>query len=107
MRKKKKNGNSKNDKKSQIKGLNNISWYARMEQAHAKALGLFKNVLISNGYISFDTAFADIKKSYDMFEKFLEDQGVQFSNTIKTSKNSMESAIEIALKNIEKRLKIA
>lgn len=104
---KKRSKKAKNGGKLKNNSLNNISWSARMEITHAKALGLFKNILTSNGYLSFEAAFVDIKKSYGLFEQFLNDQGVKFSSTIKTSKDSMESALEIGLKNIEIRLKIA
>jgi hypothetical protein len=87
--------------------LCDIPWFTRMEQDHKKALGLFKNILTSNGYLSFEAAFSDIEKSYGMFTEFLENQGVKFSNTIKNNKSSMESVIEIGLKNMELRLKIA
>lgn len=101
--------NLKNSKKNlQVKrdDLNETSWFTQMERLHSKALTLFKNVLLSNGYSSFEIAFSDIDKSYSIFKQFLEDQGVKVSDKIKKNASSLKSALESALKNIEKRYKL-
>jgi len=50
---KKRNKKAKNGGKLKNNSLNNISWSARMEIAHAKALGLFKNILTSIQFLYF------------------------------------------------------
>lgn len=85
---------------------NNMCWLDQMQKKHARALKMFKNVLLSNGYLSVELAFADMKNSYAMFQEFFNAQEVEFSDAIKTNIESLQDHIEIALKNIEIRFKL-
>ena len=85
---------------------NNMSWLDQIQKKHARAFKLLKNILVSNGYLSVELAFADMKNSYVMFQEYFNAQKVEFPDTIKTSIEVLQDHIEIALKNIEIRFKL-